>query len=355
MAPETTETWDEAVARKEAQRATLEAEQHNVGQVVGVAAARKRELDLAITEDVRRGRDVTEQRAELAKVELTLADGRSRLAGLKSELSGIDLDAVDGLHALAELHRPELMEKARHRSEHAADLLRQAAVTFRAFEGEFSAARGAYSDAFQIGPGRPGHRAELLDARMPGSDVFSTAALTPQSVRGVGRAPAGAVWVRPLDVLAEMFAALAGYDCLPAAVVRGEQRGEGFYRDVRDGHGELFDTLKLEQRWQDVAGEDGLAPYRLERAGLTDSDRYSLEVARAESADLGTAPREFLPSRSVAEIKAATHKPAATSDPPAPPDLIRADNLNSPPLDGWLDSAQPDAPPDGWISEKRSV
>ncbi len=282
---ENVENVQQAKERKLAERASLEVELSEIGGRVNALASRKTELDRAITLGNRQRQDVGEYRAELATVETDLDDARAQIAGVRLDLELIYTNPVDGLQALLELHRPELTDLARQASADAEGRLHELIEAFGRFKQAHAVASRVWREAFAVGPGHLGHRAELGNARWPGGSAWDAVEIRVAPVYGGARdRTPGRTFVDPVALLGEVIEQMAGRDCLPACAVTDPRHGEpGVYRGAFDAQRIKLDERALRHRRAEVDGEDGFSALRFARE-LTAADRETLKNNRADDA-----------------------------------------------------------------------
>jgi hypothetical protein len=344
---ELVETWSAARDRKIAERADLEQEKADAGKKVNALAVRKKELIQAIKVGLNRRReDVGEYRVELEAVTVDLADARERFAGIEADLELIFTDPVDGLPALLERHRPELQENARQASAREAELVRSLLDVWREVQAARTSSIRQWREAWGMGPGVPGHRAdELGDARVPGGSVFDCVLWEEyrhRARRGPSNATAGTVWLNPYETLETILAQLAGRDCLPGVAVTSTSAGsEGVYRRVLDGQRFTLDERELRHKRNEVVGEDGFSVYKFERA-LTEDDRQTLEGYRGDQQRWN----EGLPSPNPVRSDGDYTKSTASESDPLPGSIPESERLREIP-DDWPDTSDWVTYPDG--------
>jgi len=293
------ETWQEAQARKLAERAALEAERGTLGKQLHTTSTRVAEINQAIKRALRQRQDVGGLRAELAPLEMERDDLIAQLAGVDADIALIVSDAEDGLSALIVKHRSDLQQDARAASAAEAEIT----GSFIDMWGQLKAARATsvrtWRLAFGIGPEDAGYRAEdfssvltvggrpmaRVDSRLPGGSPADVVALSlGDPAYGGGRAaPIGEQWVEPYGVLDKILTQLAGRSCLPAVVATHPDQGKvGVYRNAVTGDRVPFDEDRLRRRWHEVAaGDDGFVQLIWE-SELTAGDRRALEINREE-------------------------------------------------------------------------
>lgn len=325
--------YEEAVAATAQRRAKLEGRKAEIRGKIATARAERRRLKESIRQVNKRvgagdddDADTSAAETRLAEIERLIGDEpratydpvarvqvmrQASRGTLGAQLEGVEqaiaatFRGPDGTVTLLERYHDAIGKHARQRSDAAADKLRVVAQAWEDFEIEYGGADRAWRMYWQLGPGERGLRLDLVhtggslggdhqstvvafDARVLGGSAWDAVLLELAALETSGGArqrQAGKAWVKPFAAIRQLLGQLRDADCLPASAVTSPMAGEpGVYRRATDGVQVILDEKALRTERHLTVGEgDGFAALRFE-APITEANRTSLEMSRADQA-----------------------------------------------------------------------